>query len=323
MFKPVWKLMGVTAAVVLMLVGTAPGEETVRKAATVNGTVIGVDALDQALAGFQRQMLQQGRTIPDEVLGQVRGRLLDQLIDQELLYQESRKQEIAVDEAGIQARLDRMRAEFASPEDFEKALAGTGVTLEQFGDRLRRQAAVSGFIEQRIVSQVTVPGDAAKAFYEAHPEYFTRPEQVRARHILIRTADDADAAGKKAARERLEEIRRKLNDGADFAALAREYSQDPGSKEKGGDLGFFGRGRMVEAFEQAAFALADNEISPVVETDFGFHLIQVTGHRAAEKRSLEGVEPQIVEHLKQERIRERVQGVVETLRKAAEIEKFI
>lgn len=137
-----------------------------------------------------------------------------------------------------------------------------------------------------------VPEEAVKALLEKDPKRvrdayderraeFDQPEQARARHILIRVAPDADEPTKAAARARLEEIRARIEAGASFEDVAREVSEDPGSKEKGGDLGFFPRGAMVKPFEDAAFALEPGKTSGIVETNFGLHLIRLEEKRAA------------------------------------------
>src|SRR2546422_11381152 len=152
------------------------------------------------------------------------------------------------------------------------------------------------------LSQVEVKDDDVAEYYALHKEdKFTEPEQVRARHILIEAAADAGADEKAAARKKAEELLAKVKAGADFAALAKETSQDPGSGAKGGDLGLFPRGRMTPAFEEAAFALQAGGVSDVVETPFGFHVIKVEEHRPGGVKSLEAVHDEIAESLKQER----------------------
>jgi peptidyl-prolyl cis-trans isomerase D len=129
-----------------------------------------------------------------------------------------------------------------------------------------------------------VSPEEMKAYYQDHEQEFTRSEQVRARHILIEVDEEASDEEVKKARQEIEEAATRLEQGADFAQLAREISEAP-SADQGGDLGWFGRNSMVEAFEEAAFALEPGEISDPVRTKFGFHLIQVSERRE------EGVEP--------------------------------
>lgn len=123
-----------------------------------------------------------------------------------------------------------------------------------------------------------------QAAYDARKDEFDQPEQVRARHVLIRVApgDDPDAA-EQAAREKAEQAAARIRGGEPFEKVAQELSEDPGSKEMGGDLGFFPRGRMVKAFEEAAFALEPGTVSDPVQTPYGFHVIRVEEKRPAKR----------------------------------------
>src|SRR5438067_3437835 len=178
--------------------------------------------------------------------------------------------------------------------------------LDEHADAYRVPARVRArYVAYRpadFLSQVEVKDDDVAEYYALHKEdKFTEPEQVRARHILIEAAADAGADEKAAARKKAEELLAKVKAGADFAALAEETSQDPGSGAKGGDLGLFPRGRMTPAFEEAAFALQAGGVSDVVETPFGFHVIKVEEHRPGGVKPLEAVHDEIADGLKQER----------------------
>jgi peptidyl-prolyl cis-trans isomerase C len=303
--------------------GAGQPPDASKTVATVNGTVINEAKLDAAVAGIRRHMARQGQVIPDEALTQIRANVLDHLIGEELLYQESRRQGVAADEKAIQEELAAIRQNFKDEQAFDSALTAAGMSKDLLAERMRRQSSIEKIIETRIIPEVKVTDDQANAFYTAHPDLFASPEQVRARHILVRADKNAEAAERSAARQRLADIRQKAMAGEDFAALAQAHSEDPGSKEKGGDLGFFGRGSMVKPFEEASFALALNQISEIVETEYGYHLIQVTERKAAGTVSFQEAKPRILEHLKQQQIRERTESYVENLRKGAKIEKSL
>ncbi|HTF34783.1 MAG TPA: peptidylprolyl isomerase [Myxococcota bacterium] len=136
-----------------------------------------------------------------------------------------------------------------------------------------------------------------RAAYQQHPDRYHVPEQVRARHILFKLAKDAPPEQVDATEKKAEAARKQLLSGADFAALARELSDDPGSKEKGGDLGFFQRGQMVPAFDQAAFALEPGKISEPVRTDFGFHILRVEERHPAQDRTYDQVREELAREL--------------------------
>jgi peptidyl-prolyl cis-trans isomerase D len=135
-------------------------------------------------------------------------------------------------------------------------------------------------------------------FYDGHPDRYNAPERVRARHILVRVPKDASDADKKKARDRAAQIRdRAAEPGADFEKLASELSEDTGSKARGGDLGPFQRGQMVKPFEEVAFVMEPGAISDVVETDFGFHVIQLVEKKPAESRAYDDVKREIAREL--------------------------
>lgn len=144
-------------------------------------------------------------------------------------------------------------------------------------------------------NKVQIPEAKLKEYYEANKAQYSRPEQVKARHILLTTKDKDDATVKAQA----EDLVKQLRAGADFAALATQYSEDPGSKEKGGDLGFFGRGSMVPEFEQVAFSATPNTISDPVKTQFGYHIIQVTAKQPAYEIDFNLIKSQIMRQLSQ------------------------
>jgi len=164
-------------------------------------------------------------------------------------------------------------------------------------------------LDQARVKTVVPVADVQK-FYNDNIAQFQTPEQIRASHILLNTAGKDEAAVRKQA----EELLQKIKAGADFAALAKQYSDDTGSKANGGDLDYFGRGRMVPEFETAAFALMPGQVSDVIKSQFGFHIIKVTDKKAAVTRPLEEVRAQIEDQLKAQRADQQIAAKAEELR---------
>src|SRR5436190_10044200 len=174
--------------------------------------------------------------------------------------------------------------------------------LDEHADPYRVPARVRARYVAYRPADIVSKDDEVAEYYALHKDdKFTEPEQVRARHILVKTAADAGPDAKAAARKKAEELLAKVKAGADFAALAKERSEDAGSAANGGDLGLFTRGRMTPAFEEAAFALQGGGLSDVVETPFGFHVIKVEEHRPGGVKPLETVHDEIVDTLKRER----------------------
>ena len=180
-------------------------------------------------------------------------------------------------------------------------------------------------INKMMEAEVAEPSPATDAdvqdFYDKNPDKFKQPESVRASHILILTKK-ADEAAKKAARAKIDGVLKRVKAGEDFAALAKENSED-GSAAQGGDLGFFPRGQMVPAFDQAAFALKPGEISDVVTSQFGYHIIKLTEKKAASVVPLEQVKPRVLEFLTNQKKQQRVDGFINEAKEKAKIEVLV
>lgn len=168
------------------------------------------------------------------------------------------------------------------------------------------------------IARTIQPSEAdLKRYYEEQRQAFAVPEKRRIRHILIAVPENADEKTRQQALAKAREIRQRLLAGEDFAKLAREYSDDPGSKAKGGDLGFVRRGVLEKHFEKVAFSLPEGEISEPVETPFGYHIIQVTEIRPAKIKPFEAVKPQILEAVRRQEAENRFYQLGEQLAQLA------
>ena len=189
--------------------------------------------------------------------------------------------QIDISAADVEAHYESNRTRYVQPE--------------------RLRAAYLVFDEEAMLENVAVDEETVRAYYDANESNYGIPEERRARHILVKVASDATDEEVAAAREKAEELREKLQaDPQQFAALAEEFSEDPGSARAGGDLGFFGRGAMVEEFDAAVFDGAAGELSEVVRTDFGFHLIEVTDVKDSTVQPFEQVRDEIEAELKRQ-----------------------
>lgn len=150
----------------------------------------------------------------------------------------------------------------------------------------------------------------------------TEPEEVKASHILIKVEPTADDATKAAARKKIEDLQQKLKAGGDFAELAKENSEGP-SNVRGGDLGYFKRGQMVKPFEDVAYSMKIDEVSDLVETRFGYHLIKVSDKKPEQTLAYADVKDKIAQRLKQEKVEKDATLYVEDLKKGAKIEKSL
>jgi peptidyl-prolyl cis-trans isomerase C len=261
--------------------------------------------------------------VPPTERDRVYRRVLEELIGYKLLLQESRARKVVVPDADLDARMGEVQKQFPSEDAFKKMLEARSITVQQVRAELKNELVVNRLIESEIASKVVVRGDEIDSFYQKNTKQFQVPEKVRASHVLIGVPAGADAPAKAAAMTTATTVLKKARAGGDFAALAREYSQDPGTAASGGDLGFFEQGKMVGAFNEAAFKLAKGEISDVVETEFGYHIIKVTDKQPGRTVPLDEARPQIENYLKSVNRQKELQTFVRSLRSKSKVDVFI
>ncbi len=176
------------------------------------------------------------------------------------------------------------------------------------------------YLQKVIIDKVTLSDAKARSYYKEHSESFKTPETIRARHILIKTDPSASDEEKKKIKAKAEEVLERLKKGEDFAKLASEVSEDPGTKAKGGDLDFFPKGTMIPAFEEAAFSLKPGEMSGLVETEYGYHIIKVEEKKEAVLEPYEKIEEKVKDQALQEMRKAAVTDFVEKALKNARVE---
>ena len=293
---------------------SSPGDAVVK----VNGKPITRLELDRSM----KIMLTQTRAqmLPTE-LKKAQESVLEQLTNSELLYQAAQEIEMKELDQQVKRQIEENRKRYASDVEFEAALAAVDMTRKELEEFTRRDIAINNMLDKRLGEKVEISDSEAKKFYDDNrSKYFDKKESLRASHILIGLAKGAGEEAKKEAREKALALQKRALSGEDFAKLAREASTCP-SKDKGGDLGVFGKGDMVVAFEKAARALKPGEISEVVETQFGFHVIKLTERIAPRTEKYDEVKEKIVEYLKKEKIRSQLPILIKDLREKAKIEK--
>jgi len=289
--------------------------------AVVNGDAISTNQVNREMSGYQQRLIRSGQAITQERLAGLRERVVESLIDRSLLYQESIKEGIDVSEEEVEEKWGMIRQRFTSEEAYQLALKRMQINEEEVRDEIRRGQAVQKLIDKLFGETSKISDEDARAFYDSHKDAFVRPEQVRVRHILLQPDSKGGEEAKTEAKETLQKIRKEAMAGKDFAELAQDHSKCP-SAERGGDLGFFPRGKMAKPFEDAAFALKPGEISGVVKTQFGYHLIK------QEERSPEGLIPfddvkdTVSDYLGKEAVKEAVRSHVKQLRQEAVIRRF-
>ena len=266
---------------------------------------------------------QTGRAGPAEEPALYR-QALQQAILRELLFQEAVKRKIAAPDAQVEQAYNQARVRFKDDKAWAAILADQGLDPQSFRNELRVQQTIQTLMSQVVdQAQAPVTDQEAMAFYESKPAFFDTGEGVKASHILVRVPEGAPEARKAELRKKTEALLKRARAKEDFAALARASSEDPGSAKNGGDLGAFGRGQMVPAFEQAAFALKPGEISDIVETPFGFHIIKVSEKTPGRKLAFAEVKERLKQDLLRQKRQKAQQSFVNSLRAKAKIETFL
>lgn len=293
-----------------------------RYVAVVNGSVITTESFNRAMKQVEQRIANAEKDLDDSQFLEIKIEVLEKLINRELLYQESQTAGFKVTPAEVDDQLNRIRRRFPTEEDFERALGYMGFTKNNVASQIRRGMEIQRFIDRKFARQAAVSEKEIKAFYKSHPDYFKQPEQVRASHILIKVDSGANDFQKAEARSKIEMIRQTLEEGEDFAVLARAYSEGP-TAANDGDLGYFRRGEKAMPFETAAFALAPGEVSGVVETSIGFHLIKVFDKKYEKPIGYGGARDKIFQYLKQKQAQKLANDYAESVKRSATIERFI
>lgn len=283
--------------------------------------------VDAALIGVKAGLNARGQTVsPDQML-QFERQVLNDIIGLKILLSKATDADKAKGKEMFQKGLDRLKKDNKlTDEEFDQKLASSlkvqGITREEWDKQRLDQSTAGAVIEREL--KVNVSDDEVKKFYDENPAKFEQPEMVRASHILIGTRDQATNSElsdeqKKAKLKLAEDIRKRAVAGEDFAKLAKEYSEDPGSKDKGGEY-TFPRGQMVPEFEAAAFSLGTNQVSDVVTTQFGYHIIKLSEKMPAKKVELAKVSDDLKEGLKTQELQKQLPDFIEKLQKEANVE---
>ena len=286
--------------------------------AVVNGTSIYRRSVRAIVQGTI--LSQDSETGPDAAtVRRLATDALESLIDFELLFQASQAREISVGDDAVDAEVKRTRTNFVEKKAFEEALKSQGITETELRSDTRKSLAVNRLLEGEVLREAHITQEQVEQYYAANKEQFRHPTQTRASHILIRATKET-SKGQATARGKAEQILDLVQGGADFAEVARTHSEDPGSAQLGGDLGFFAAGEMDDAFEKAASALEKGQLSGVINSTYGFHIIKVTDRRDAGYDALPEVQERIRAALLKSERRKRQAEFVAELRKSAKIQ---
>lgn len=286
--------------------------------AIVEGQEIKKGELESALSQVLASQGIPPNQLPAAQKTQAYQSLLKELILERLV--DKRSAEFVVKDEDVNGQIEKIKSRFPSPEVFKEQLEKAGQTLEKLTSDIRASLRQQNWIEEQIKDAPKATDADAEEFYAKNPQQFEKPEQVRASHILIAVAKDAAADLVSEKQKTAEAIADRVKKGEAFDKLASELSEDPSAKQNAGDLDFFVREQMVPEFSTAAFSMKKGEISAPVRSQFGFHIINVTDRKDAEKMTLESVKPQLLAFLSRRKHDEQVQTLLNEIREKAQVE---
>ena len=291
-------------------------------AATVNGKPIPMSLYNAQVDRFLKQFSMSGQKLDDKQTATFKKRVLDSLIAREVLKQEAEKRGIKADQTEINTQIEAIKKS-TTPQNFAASLKRMDMTEAAFRDYLATEFAIKKLVDTDLAAKTSVTPQEVKAFYDSNPALFKTPEMVRASHILVKVDKNATAKQKAAALAKIKAIRKRILKGEDFAKVAKEVSDDPGTKDKGGDLNFFPKGQMVPEFDKVAYSLKPGQVSNIVTTQFGYHLIKVTGVKPAGTVSFDTIKGRIDQHLKAQKMQKALPDYIESLKSKAKIQVFV
>lgn len=246
--------------------------------------------------------------------------LIDTMISEKLILNEVRKLRLEATPSEIeQAISDVRRQNNMTDEQLREAVKRQGLNFTQYRAEIKRQLERAKVVGVKVRSRIKITDEDIRNYYTQNVNVVKTDKSVHVRHILLLLPSDAPPEGVEKTRKLAEEIRQRILGGEDFAELAQQYSDDP-SRNKGGDLGFLQRGMMVPEFEEVVFKLKEGEISQVVRTEFGFHIIQALELKQPEVMPLEEVKDQIRSKLYQQALEQEMEQWLEELKRSTHID---
>jgi len=295
--------------------GQVPNTDPKKVLLKVNGDPIYAGTVNLVMASMRADMARGSSKLQPQQLAQ---QAMERAMDSLLLSQEAKRRGIKPDMAKVDQQMQSLEKQVGGEEKFKAMLAQSGTTPEMYRNAMVQMDLINAMIKKDIEPKVKVTDADIQKFYDDNPKYFQKPEEVKARHILIKVPKDATPEQKAEAKKKAEALQKRAAKGEDFATLAKENSEGPSAKD-GGELGYFNQKQMVKPFADAAFALKPGQVSDVVETRFGYHVIKVEDRKPAGKVPLSEVKDRIKQSLQQQKTAEIVRGILSDLQKDAKV----
>ncbi len=287
----------------------------------VNEVAITRNDLDIERALLKAQLDFRNRPLNSRQLDNLSDQLIENLIERELLYQRAKQKKFQIRDRWVELALADLKAQLGGATALKTYIEGTGLTEALLKDRIRKGLIVRRLLRRNVIRQIKVSEAEMQAFFRKYPEFFKRQEQVRTRNILIAVNKKDDISKQGEALLRIQSIQMQIQAGANFAVLALEYSDDP-SKKRGGDLGYLEREEMVQGYADAAFALEPGQVSDIVETRSGYHLIQMVDRNPSTQMVYRNARSKIQRTLRRNKEKMTLDTYLKKLKRQADIARL-
>lgn len=261
---------------------------------------------DKAIAKINGEAISKDE-LYDEMVDRYGAATVEQLIADKIVASEAKKEKVNVSDKELNAEVDKLKESYGGEEVFNQMLESNNTTVDALKEDIKNYLTIRKLLEP----QIKITDEEMQTYFDENKDSFGEAEQVKASHVLVE--DEATA----------KEIQQKLKDGADFAELAKEYSTDEGTKENGGELGFFARGTMVTEFDDVAFALPVNKISDPVKTEYGYHIIKVEEKKEAVEANFDDSKAAIKDTLIDQKMETEYSTWLEAKKKDYDIENSL
>ena len=290
--------------------------------AKAKGITISRSQLDEALIGIKTGAAARNQTSPPEQMTMLEKQILQRLIQVQLLNAKATDADKAAGKEQTAKRIEELKKRAGSDELFQTQLKTIGFTEAELKNKMGEELTAETVLKREL--KASASDEDIKKFYDENPGKFEQPEMVKAAHVLIGTKDmttgtDLSDEQKNAKKKIAEDVLKKAKAGEDFAKLAKEYSDDPGSKDKGGEY-TFPRGQMMPEFESAAFSLNTNQVSDIVTTTYGYHIIKLYEKLPAKKVEFDKVKDDIKEYLSNQSVQKQLPEYLEKLQKDSDVQ---
>ena len=317
------KKLGLSLIFITSIVTSSYAENQLldRVVAVVNDEAITQSELDMLLRPLYEEFRKEyhGEKLMGALM-EARQKLLNQLIEDRLVFQEAKRKAIEGDEAEVENTLEEFRKRFKTETEMEEALKKEGISMTKLRERFQRQSSVRRLQDIEIRAKIVVSPTEIENYFKDHPDEFSSQEKIKVRSFTLKKSEEAKDKGltDEAAKGKIDIFRKRILLGEDFAALAKEHSED--AQAKSGGVGeWIKRGEMIPAIEQIIFALEPGAVSNIVETEMGYHFFKMEEREPGKTRTFEEVRDEIFEKIFRQKASKRFHEWMDELKRAAYI----